>query len=72
MHKQMNALGRKMNGNIFELYFKFCIVNKKLKIKDRGKFLFLRTTAGLRDCGSTLFFVSICKYLMSRNCGRVF
>ena len=35
-----------MNGNICELYFKFCIVNKKLKIKDRGRFLFLRTTAG--------------------------
>ena len=23
MHKQMNALGRKMNGNTCELYFKF-------------------------------------------------
>ena len=27
-HKQINALGRKMNGNICELYFKFYIVNK--------------------------------------------
>ena len=51
MHKQMNALGRKMNGNICELYFKFCIVNKKLKIKDRGRFLFADDcgTSGLRE-----------------------
>ena len=35
----MNALGRKMNGNICELYFKFNIVNKKVIIKDRGRFL---------------------------------